>query len=91
MGQAAKLKNCGTIIGLDRFPARLDLAIEVGATHVVNTSGSTMDLVEEIKSLTNGIGASIVIDTTGNMGLIKNGMNFTANRGQMIILGVPPP
>jgi Zn-dependent alcohol dehydrogenase len=68
----------------------LELAKELGATHVVNTSNSKLDLAQEIKSLTNGIGASIVIDTTGNMTLIGNGMDFTANRGQMVILGVPP-
>jgi len=66
------------------------LAKELGATHVINTSDPKLELVQEIKFLTNGIGASIVIDTTGNMGLIGNGMDFTANRGQMVILGVPP-
>ena len=36
------------------------------------------------------MGASITIDTTGNMDVITSGMEFTANRGQMIILGAPP-
>jgi threonine dehydrogenase-like Zn-dependent dehydrogenase len=40
--------------------------------------------------LTEGIGSSIVIDTTGNADLIKNGLDFTANRGQMVVLGIPP-
>lgn len=89
--KAAKLQNCERIIGIDRYPARLKLAKELGATHVINTADSNIELVKEIKSLTNNNGASIVIDTTGNLKLIGDGMDFTANRGQMVILGVPPP
>lgn len=87
---AAKLNNCQKIIGVDRFDQRLELAKGVGATHVFNTSEKDFDLTKAIKGLTDGIGADIVMDTTGNMGLINSGMDFTANRGQMIILGVPP-
>ena len=75
---------------LTGFDERLELAKSVGATHVINTSEKDFDLTKAIKELTDGIGADIVMDTTGNMGLINSGMEFTANRGQMIILGVPP-
>jgi Zn-dependent alcohol dehydrogenase len=67
------------------------MAKEFGATHVINTAESNVDFVEEVKSITSGGGASVVVDTTGNMNLIQNGMEFTGNRGQMVILGVPPP
>jgi len=78
------------IIGVDRFDERLELATSFGATHVINTSTLEGSVVDKIRSLTGGVGPSITIDTTGNMGLIGNGMEFTANRGQMILLGVPP-
>ena len=87
---AAKINKCQKIIGVDRFDERLELAKSVGATHVINTSEKDFDLTKAIKELTDGIGADIVMDTTGNMGLINSGMEFTANRGQLIILGVPP-
>lgn len=87
---AAKLNGCQKIIGVDRFEERLELAKGVGATHVINTSEKDFDLTKAVKDLTDGTGADIVMDTTGNMGLINSGMDFTANRGQMIILGVPP-
>lgn len=87
---AAKMNNCQNIIGVDRFDQRLELAKSLGATHVVNTSQKDFDLTKAIKDLTDGLGADIVMDTTGNMGLINSGMDSTANRGQMIILGVPP-
>ena len=33
---AAKIAGCGTIIGVDIVPSRLALALELGATHIVN-------------------------------------------------------
>jgi Zn-dependent alcohol dehydrogenase len=49
-----------------------------------------MDLVEVVKSFTNCQGPSVTIDTTGNVSLIESCMEFTANRGQVIIVGIPP-
>jgi Zn-dependent alcohol dehydrogenase len=83
------LKGCRTIIGVDRFAVRLDLAVELGATHTINTSEGK-DLVEVVKMLTDG-GSSITIDTTGNPGLIESGMAVMANRGQVVVVGIPPP
>ncbi|RFU32913.1 hypothetical protein B7463_g3416, partial [Scytalidium lignicola] len=87
---AAKIKGALTIIGVDQFESRLGLAKEFGATHVLNTSSTGFDLVAAIKSLTDGFGSSITVDTTGNVGLISKGMDFTGKRGQMILLGVAP-
>lgn len=87
---AAKINECRAIIGVDRFEKRLELAKSLGATHVINTSEKDFDLIKAVKDITDGIGADIIMDTTGNMGLIKSGLAFTANRGQLIILGVPP-
>ncbi|KAM5368088.1 hypothetical protein ACJZ2D_009692 [Fusarium nematophilum] len=87
----AKLKNCKTIIGIDRLPERLALAKAVGATHVINTSDADMDIRKEVADITNGNGSTVTIDTTGNMDVIRAGMDFTASRGQLVIVGVPPP
>ncbi|KAH8593674.1 chaperonin 10-like protein [Bisporella sp. PMI_857] len=87
---AAKIQNCKTIIGIDRFPARLELATSFGATHVINTTDVKEDLVAQIKALTGGSGASITVDTTGHMPLITDGLEATGSRGQMIFVGVPP-
>ncbi|KAF5244085.1 hypothetical protein FANTH_7840, partial [Fusarium anthophilum] len=86
----AKMQACETIIGIDRVPERLELAKALGATHVINTSDENIDIKEEIQKVTDGRGSSITIDTTGNMGLIKAGLEFTSNRGQLIFIGVPP-
>ena len=45
---AAVIAGCQTIIGVDLLsPARLELARELGATHVIDASST--DAVEEIK------------------------------------------
>ncbi|ONF96847.1 NAD(P)-dependent alcohol dehydrogenase [Sphingomonas jeddahensis] len=60
---AAAAIGCTTIIAVDLHDARLDLARELGATHVVN--GGTADAVEEIRKLTDGRGAEFTLECTG--------------------------
>lgn len=67
------------------------MAKTLGATHVINTSDKEIDIAKEIRAITDGNGSTVTIDTTGNMDLIRAGMDFTGSRGQMIIVGVPPP
>lgn len=87
----AKIQQCSIIIGVDRFEKRLEFAKILGATHVVNTADEGLNLVEKVMEITEGLGTSITIDTTGNMGLIGKGVEFTANNGQFVFIGVPPP
>jgi threonine dehydrogenase-like Zn-dependent dehydrogenase len=88
-GKAAKIQGCHTVIGIDRVKARLELAKELGATHVIDTTGE-VDLLMEIKEIIGGAGSTITIDTSGVPDLIKSGLAFTAFKGQMIVLGIPP-
>jgi Zn-dependent alcohol dehydrogenase len=64
------------------------LAKSLGATHGINTS-SIADLPAEVRQIT-GAGTSITIDATGVVPLIQQGLEFTANQGKMILLGVAP-
>jgi Zn-dependent alcohol dehydrogenase len=88
----AKLRGCKTIIGIDKVASRLDLAKELGATHVVSTAGmeDLSALADEVKKFTNGLGPSIVVDTTGFIPLIECGIGFTGPRGHYIQVGSSP-
>ncbi|RSL94298.1 hypothetical protein CEP52_012706 [Fusarium oligoseptatum] len=86
---AAKLKGCRTIIGIDRVPARIDMAKKLGATHGIDTS-TISNLVDEVRKVTEGSGSTITVDATGVLPLIQQGLEFTANQGKMILLGVAP-
>jgi threonine dehydrogenase-like Zn-dependent dehydrogenase len=62
----ARLLGAGLVIATDRFPSRLQLACELGAT--VTFDVGTTDQEErarKIRELTGGYGADIVVDCTG--------------------------
>lgn len=72
------------------MPSRLELAKSLGATHVINTSEMPGTLQDEVRKITDGSGSTITIDATGIVALIQQGLEFTANQGKMILLGVAP-
>lgn len=53
-----------SVIAIDVVPERLELARELGADHVINSSET--DAVTVIRNLTGGTGASAVLETSGN-------------------------
>lgn len=57
---------------------------------MVNTSDIKGTLVEEIRGITGGVGTTISVDASGAVPLIQQGVEFTANQGKMILLGMPP-
>lgn len=89
---AAKISGCRAVIGIDRVESRLQLAKDLGATHVVD--GSTLpegkSLGDVVKEIADGVGPTITIDTTGAPVLIEAGFKFTRNRGKYIQVGTPP-
>lgn len=89
---AAKIRGCRQIIGIDRAQSRLDLAKELGATHILNTSdispSDTSPLHSQIQSLTSNLGSNVTIDTTGVPFLVEAAIAFTRPRGKYIQVGV---
>ena len=82
---AAKIANCGKIIGVDKVSSRLDKALELGATDVVNTS-ETPDAAVEVKKLT-GSGADCSVDTTGNGICTRMALNSTRPGSSTVVIG----
>jgi len=85
---AARVAGCTTIIGVDIKPARLELASELGATHVV--SAAEGDPVEAIKQLTGGLGADFSIDATGSPQVLQQAVYCTGPGGVCGLIGAPP-
>lgn len=67
---AAKVVECATIIAVDVFPQRLEMAMDLGATHVIN-SKETPAVDAEIKAITGGVGVDFALDTTGREDCLK--------------------
>lgn len=84
------MTGCTKIIGIDRVKSRIDLAQELGATDSLDTASEDVNIGEHVLKLTGGEGATIVIDTTGVPALLDAGFQFTASRGKIIFVGIPP-
>lgn len=89
---AANLRKCRIIVAVDRIASRLQLARELGATHVIDTASmaSLTEVVDTVLNITGGLGASITLDTTGLPKLIEQGLRLTGVGGKMMEVGVAP-
>ncbi|KAL3472175.1 chaperonin 10-like protein [Aspergillus californicus] len=85
----ANLRNCKAIVGVDRIPNRLQLAKELGATHIIDTSLPGHSLHKAICELFPA-GVSAVLDTTGSPQQIEDGVRSLRQRGKLVLIGVPP-
>ncbi|ONI84832.1 alcohol dehydrogenase [Saccharothrix sp. ALI-22-I] len=85
---AATLTPATTIIAVDKVGERLDLALELGATHVVD--GGSADIAEAIAEITGGAGADGIVETTGSTAVLRKGADALAARGTLVIVGAPP-
>ncbi|KAL4745745.1 hypothetical protein BDW72DRAFT_211060 [Aspergillus terricola var. indicus] len=88
----AKIAGCTQIIGIDRHESRLELAKELGATHVVKVAEgmSLDDVTAAVKAITGGLGSNITLDTTGVPALIAEGVKMTAFKGKILQVGTAP-
>jgi aryl-alcohol dehydrogenase len=85
---AAALTPAATIIAVDRVPARLDLARELGATHTVDASQT--DLAAALAEATGGRGVDRILDATGVPAVISAGLASLAVGGTLAFVGAPP-
>ena len=85
---AAALTPALRIIAVDVVPHRLDLARKLGATHVVDAS--TEDLPARLAEITGGAGCDGVIETTGNVQVLRQSVDSLAARGTAVVVGAPP-
>jgi len=81
---AAKIANCGTIIGIDVVPSRLETAKELGAAVVIDST--KVDPVDEIIRLT-GIGADYCVDSTGKGICTRMALQCVKPGSQAIVIG----
>ncbi|WP_314325988.1 S-(hydroxymethyl)mycothiol dehydrogenase [Paenarthrobacter ilicis] len=85
----AALAGATTIIAVDIDAKKLERAKDLGATHTVDSSAG--DPVEEIRALTNGFGADVVIDAVGRPETYKQAFYARDLAGTVVLVGVPTP
>ncbi|MDD3651383.1 zinc-binding dehydrogenase, partial [Immundisolibacter sp.] len=83
----AVVANCTTIICVDIKDNRLELAKQLGATHVIN--GMQCNPVEEIQKITGGRGVPYMLETTGNPKVLEGAVFSLGMGGVGGIVGAP--
>ncbi len=83
---AAAIAGCTEIIACDVVPARLELAKELGATHILNGK-EVGDVPEAVRSLTGGFGADCAVDCTGVGSCVRASLVSTRPLGVCAVVG----
>ncbi|WP_149563675.1 S-(hydroxymethyl)mycothiol dehydrogenase [Streptomyces cacaoi] len=86
---AASLAGARKVIAVDIDDAKLDTATQFGATHCVNSRGT--DPVAEVRRLTGGNGADLVIEAVGRPETYQQGFAMRDLAGTLVLAGVPSP
>ena len=83
--QGARLVNASRIIAVDVTPARLEQAMQFGATDGVNAADA--DVAADIRALTNGRGADYVFESAGHKTAFRLSVEAVRPGGQVVWLG----
>jgi aryl-alcohol dehydrogenase len=81
---AARVAGATTIIAVDITPSRLELALEIGATHVVNSRET--DPVARIREITGG-GADYALECSGRAEVLRQAIDSLGFLGACGIVG----
>ncbi|CAD7926665.1 unnamed protein product [Amoebophrya sp. A120] len=79
---ACRRKNPKTLIALDRFPRKLEVAKKCGADVVINVAEE--DAIAIVKSLTEGYGCDKYIEAAGHPGSVVQGLQMIARKGVFV-------
>jgi aryl-alcohol dehydrogenase len=85
---AARTSGAKQIIAIDIVGSRLELAQELGATHVIDSS--SCDVVEAVREKTGG-GTDYALDTTGINSVIRNAVRALRQRGLAALVAMTQP
>ncbi len=90
---AAKVAGAKNIVAVDVNPARLQMALDLGASHALAPGdfAEPGSIVEHVKSISQGNGCQYAIDTTGAPSILRQAFDCCGPLGvtAMIAPGVP--
>ncbi len=86
---AARLTTANPIIAIDLDQKKLDVALGLGATHVINAR--QQNTVEVLQDLLGEEGADVAIETTGVKSVIEMAYDICSPIGRTVLVGVPDP
>jgi 2-desacetyl-2-hydroxyethyl bacteriochlorophyllide A dehydrogenase len=78
----AVLAGARRVIAVSRTQWKVDLAMRMGASHVVQASVETA--TDEVRRLTGGDGADVILDTVGGAGSLRAGIDMLRPGGRFV-------
>lgn len=84
---AARAVGATTIIAVDTKPNRLQLALELGATHTVNAAEE--DSVAAVQRITGGLGVDYSLESTGVPAVLRQAIDALDVLGTCAVVGAP--
>lgn len=87
--QGARIAGASRILAVDRVPAKLEWAGQLGATDLVNSA--EQDPVPAVWALTGGSGADFAFEAVGSPELVARSIRMLGHAGTAVAIGVPPP
>ena len=85
---AAKSQGASEIVAVDRVPAKLELALELGATIAIDASDG--DVPARVKEATGG-GVEVAVETVGHEAVLAEAYAATKRGGMTVTAGLPHP
>ncbi len=85
--QAAAAHGASPIVGVDLYADRLELAAELGATHLVD--GSLPEVEARLREVVGSSGTDVFVDNTGLPMVVEMGLRLTSSSGRVVMVGVP--
>ena len=84
----ARLAGCNPIVAVDIVDAKLELALELGATHAVRADDP--DALTRIREITAG-GGETVVEAVGRVAVLEMAFDATRRGGTTVAAGLPAP
>jgi S-(hydroxymethyl)glutathione dehydrogenase/alcohol dehydrogenase len=86
--QGARIAGASRIIGVEPVAEKRELALKLGATHVVDPADG--DAVERVRELTGGRGANFAFEAVGIPELFRQAWDMVRIDGTAVGIGVAP-
>ena len=84
----ARLGGASTIVAIGAPAARLDLARRMGADETIDVTATTPDgRLEQVRSLTHGEGADVVLEAAGASAAVPEGLDLARDGGRYVVAG----
>ena len=85
--QGARLAGAGRVVVVDRAPDKLELALRMGATDVLEAGG---ELAKQVRALTDRRGVDHAFDCVGQAATIRASWSATRRGGTCTVVGIGP-